>query len=252
MAGPFVAGGSNPRSSGPRLLGGRKRDACAAVESLLAEAGHVTEVTAEAVAEACRGAGVDSPTRLRKECKALYGRYLDHCFDDRKLSVEESHELDHLREILALSPRDVVSVQDDVSIGVYGRAVAEVLSDLRIDPEEAEFLARLREELRLDEGRATRILEDEQFDARRRARHEATTADEAFIHHRTPADDFTGRSAESLEAAVQDALGKAALAIPKLHWFEVRQIRGYVDGGGVSQWYVVVQAGIQRDDAGSD
>jgi flavin-binding protein dodecin len=247
LARPFVAVELS-RSGAARLLGGRKREAGAAVESLLAQASRISEVSQADVAEACAALGVDSPSRVRKEFKSLYGRYLDHCFEDRNLSTEESAELEHLQRILELSDSDVAGVQDDVAISVYGSAVDEVLEDLRIDLEEAEFLARLREQLHLPASKAERILGDHRFEARERARYRATSADDTFTHRRAPAGDFTGRSTTNIEAAINDALSKATLATPQLHWFEVTQISGYVGDASASQWYVVLQAGLEQDD----
>lgn len=246
MANPFD--GSGRAESSGRLLGRRKAEAAAAVEALLAKAARITDVGQADVGAACGKCGVDSSRQVRKEFKTLYGRYLDFCFEDRKLSPEEAADLEHLKQILQLGDADVSSVQDDVAISVYGSAVAEVLEDLRIDPEEAEFLKGLRVELRLPESKAERILEDGARDARGRALQEATSSDRTFIKRREPAGEFTGRSKSGLEAAVDNALGKAGLAIPQLHWFEVTQLSGYVEGGATSQWYVVLQAGIRQED----
>ena len=139
-------------------------------------------------------------------------------------------------------------MQDDVAIAVFGAAVTEVLADLRIDEQEAKFLKRLREELRLPLSKADRILEDGTRDARVRALHEASSGDTTFVKLRKPAGEFTGRSSNDMQSAVNDALGKAALAIPQLHWFEVTQMSGYVNDGALSQWYVVLQAGIEQND----
>lgn len=247
MADPFDASKIELRSGG-RLLGRRRREAGAAVEALLAGASRIADVSHADVEAACRNAGVDSPLQVRREFKALYARFLDYCFDDRKLSTEESSDLDHLKTILQLADSDVASVQDDVAIGVYGSAVAEVLEDLKIDPEEAEFLRRLREDLRLSEAKAERLLEEGAQEARSRAHQHATAADDVFIGRRPPAGDFTGRSVTTIEDAVNDALGKAALAIPRLQWFEVTQISGYVDEASASQWYVILQAGVPREE----
>jgi flavin-binding protein dodecin len=218
------------------------------VEALLVGASRIAGVTAADVTAACKSVKLDSARQIRKECKVLYGRYLDYCFEDKMLSPEETADLAHLQQILQLSDSDVSVVQDDVSIAVYGQAVTEVLEDLRIDPNEAEFLRRLREELQLSDTKAQRILEDGTRDAHGRALREASASDDTFAERREPAGDFTGRSKDGLEAAVNDALGKANLAIPQLQWFEVSQISGYVDNGSASQWYVILQAGIDRGD----
>lgn len=245
MSNPFDESGSATGAS--RLLGRKKIAAAAAVEAVLAKADRMTEVSRSDVAAACKSAGVDSARHLRREFKALYARFLEFCFEDKKLTAEESEDLEHLQQILELSSSDVSSVQDDVAISVYGSAVAEVLADLHIDDEESAFLRRLREELHLPLARADRILEDGARDARGRALQRATASDKTFIERREPAGEFTGRSTTGVEGAVNDALGKAGLAIPQLHWFQVTQISGYVNDGGVSQWYVVLEAGIEQD-----
>ncbi len=118
------------------------------------------------VDQACRALGVDSPSGARNELKSLYGRFLDHCFEDRRLSIEESEDLEHLQRILGLGDSDVSGVQDEAAIRVYGSTVAEVLEDLRIDPEETRFLARLREELQIPEWKAEqRTGEDDGLEA---------------------------------------------------------------------------------------
>lgn len=246
MADPFEKN-ELPNSMGARVFGARKRSAGQSIENTLAEAAKITNVSESDVRTACRSCSVDSRRQVLKECKSLYGRYLDYCFEDQKLTAEENEDLAHLQQVLGLSDADVRGVQDDVAISVYGRAVAEVLDDLRIEPDEAEFLQGLREALALDEGQAERILQEGALDARYRARQRATSADRAFIARRTPVDEFVGRSETSLESAVGDALEKAALAIPKLHWFEISQLSGYVADGSPSQWYVVVKAGIESD-----
>jgi PAS domain S-box-containing protein len=175
LARPFVAV-EVPGSAAARLPGGRQRDAGAAVESLLAHASRITEVSQADVDEACRAVGVDSPSGARNEFKSLYGRFLDHCYEDRRLSIEESEDLEHLQRILGLGDSDVSSMQDEVAIRVYGSAVADVLEDLRIDPNEARFLARLREELHLPESMAERILEDGRSEVRARTLDQAMGA----------------------------------------------------------------------------
>jgi len=239
---------SKSEQGGTRLVGRRKGEAASAVEALLVGASRITGVTAADVTTACKSVKLDSARQIRKECKVLYGRYLDYCFEDKMLSPEETADLAHLQQILQLSDADVSVVQDDVSIAVYGRAVAEVLDDLRIDADEADFLRRLRDDLRLSDTKAQRILDDGTHDARGRALREASSSEDTCAERREPAGDFTGRSAAGLEAAVNDALGKANLAIPQLQWFEVTQISGYVDNGTASQWYVILQAGIDRGD----
>ena len=77
---------------------------------------------------------------------------------------------------------------------------------------------------------------------------DAGMRDRQFLKHRVAAGEFTGRSDSSLEKAIDDALAKASLAIPSLHWFEVSQIAGYVEEGRSSGWHVTLKAGIRSDD----
>lgn len=135
MSKPFNE--TQPAAGGGRLIGRKKLDAAAAVETVLAIASEITAVSRDDIDAACKSAGVDTKRQLRKDFKTLYGRFLDFCFEDRRLSPEESVDLEHLQQILELSNADVSSVQDDVAISVYGKAVAEVLADLKIDDEEA-------------------------------------------------------------------------------------------------------------------
>jgi len=218
------------------------------IEGLLADASCVRDVSPEIVSGVCAERGVDLRRRLQRGRKRLYRRYLKHCLNDMTLSEEESAELEHLRELLHLTSSDVAPVHDEVAIEVYGEAVEEVLADFQLDDGEAAFLTRLRRDLALSEESADRIYRRSASDARSRARSQASARDEQFVQSRAPAGEFTGRSSESLEAAIHNALAKATLAVPGLHWFEVNQISGYVADGRANGWHVTLQAGIPRDD----
>ena len=49
--------------------------------------------------------------------------------------------------------------------------------------------------------------------------------------------------------ALLRTLAKAALAIPRLHWFEVLEIAGYVTDGKAGSWHVTLRAGIRKDES---
>ena len=89
------------------------------------------------------------------------------------------------------------------------------------------------------------MLERGRWKARDAARVDASTPDEDFSVYRAPAGEFTGRSDESFEDAVTDALSKAMIAVPKLYWFEVSNISGYVGEGKPRGWHVTVRSGIK-------
>jgi flavin-binding protein dodecin len=75
----------------------------------------------------------------------------------------------------------------------------------------------------------------------------ASSRDHLFLKHRAPAGDFTGRSSTTIEEAVAEALGKATVAIPSLHWFELTHIAGYVERGQTKGWHVILRAGVSPD-----
>jgi flavin-binding protein dodecin len=249
MAGPFQrAQESQGRSS--QLLGRRSSMTLEAIEDLLAEAACVRDVTSAAVSDLCTARKIDLRNRLHRGRRQLYHRYLKHCFEDRVLSPEEIDELSHLRDLLHLDAADLSAVQDAVAVEVYGEAVEEVLADFRLDDDEAAFLRDLTESLHLSEDTAKRIYGEGAGRARDRVLRDAGTRDRQFLEHRVPAGEFTGRSDASLERAIDDALTKASLAIPSLHWFEVTHIAGYVEDGRANGWHATLKAGIRSDEEG--
>ncbi|MCF8481475.1 MAG: dodecin family protein [Rhodospirillum sp.] len=60
--------------------------------------------------------------------------------------------------------------------------------------------------------------------------------------------DLVGTSKESLEAAIQGAIGKASESVRNIDWFEVKEIRGWVKDGQVQHFQVALQAGFRLDD----
>jgi flavin-binding protein dodecin len=219
-----------------------------AIEDLLAQAACVRDVTSAAVSDLCTARKIDLRRRLSRGRRQLYHRYLKHCFEDRVLTPDEIDDLCHLRDLLHLDAADLIAVQNAVAVEVYGEAVEEVLADFRLDDDEAAFLRALTKSLDLPEARAARIYEERAGRARDRALSEATARDLLFLEHRAPAGEFTGRSSSSLERAIDDALTKASLVVPNLHWFEVTHIAGYAEEGQASGWHISLKAGIRSDD----
>jgi len=247
MAKPFVKAQSTGRGMG-QVLRRRGSITLEGIEDLLADAPTVRVVTVEMVAKVCAERGVDLRTRLGRGRRQLYQRYLQHCFEDKLLSSEERVDLAHLREILQLPAEDLRAIHNEVAIEVYGDAVHEVLADYRLDESEAEFLRGLREELGLSEERAEQVYQNETIESRDRALSSAVSRDHQFIERHAAAGNFTGRSTGTFDDAVEDALAKATLAIPKLHWFEVTEIAGYVEDSRTSSWHVTLRAGIHTDE----
>lgn len=245
MAEPFRA--AAPRTGLGRSLRSKRTSTLEAIEDLLARCERLRHVSVQAIDAVCDTQGIELPRRFEGDRKHLYRRYLAHCLEDRLLTEDENADLEHLRELLHLRAEDVAALHDEVAREVYGRAVEEVLADLEISPEEDAFLRRLRGELKLSEAVAADLLERGRWSARSNALREASTPDKDFTQHRPVAGEFTGRSEVSFEDAVNDALSKATVAIPVLHWFEVTNISGYVGQGKSRKWHVTVRGGVEVD-----
>ncbi len=60
--------------------------------------------------------------------------------------------------------------------------------------------------------------------------------------------ELTGSSTESIEDAIQRAVGKAAGTVRNLRWFEVTDTRGHIENGRVAHWQVTLKIGFTLDD----
>jgi flavin-binding protein dodecin len=244
MADPFRSAPATPTGLG-RVLRSKRVTTFEALEDLLACSEKIRAVRAEDVRAICAAAAVDLKRKFMGDRKDLYRRYLAHCLDDKVITEEESADLQHLANLLHLDDRDIAPIHDDLAQEMYGMAIREVLEDLRLDPDEEAFLRRLQGDLQLSDDVARRLYERGESQARDRAYSKAATGDKEFVEFRPPAGEFTGRSTSSLEGAVADALTKASVAVPKLHWFELTNISGYVENGRPKSWHVSVRAGIK-------
>lgn len=61
--------------------------------------------------------------------------------------------------------------------------------------------------------------------------------------------EIVGSSPEGVDAAIRNGLDRAALSLRHIDWFEVTQIRGYVEGGDVSHFQVGLKIGFRLEDA---
>jgi flavin-binding protein dodecin len=59
--------------------------------------------------------------------------------------------------------------------------------------------------------------------------------------------ELVGSSTESMEAAVENAVKRAAKTLRNLRWFQVTETRGNVEDGRVSHWQVTVKIGFTLD-----
>ncbi|MGH6917183.1 MAG: dodecin [Geminicoccaceae bacterium] len=60
--------------------------------------------------------------------------------------------------------------------------------------------------------------------------------------------ELTGSSADSIEAAVQNAIGKASQTVHNLRWFQVMETRGHIESGRVAHYQVTLKVGFTLDD----
>jgi flavin-binding protein dodecin len=60
--------------------------------------------------------------------------------------------------------------------------------------------------------------------------------------------ELVGTSAESVSAAIETAVTKAAATLRHLDWFEVVNVRGHIDNGKVGHYQVTLKAGFRLED----
>ena len=231
-----------PGRRGIARLAGRRTRALGDLEDLLARADRARDVTVEQVREIGALHSVDLATELHTARAGLYRRFLEYCLQDQLLSAEESDELAHLQQVLALSDADAGRVHEQVAHDVYGRAIDQVLADGRVDPEEAEFLRRLGRDLALPEPQASRLMDEGSGRARQRFLSRTLAHDNVLVASGPPVLELQGVSEKSLEHAIAAALEEAARSVPELTDFEVTQIRGALDRGRIARWEVTVRA----------
>ncbi|MGC9325245.1 MAG: dodecin [Desulfomonilia bacterium] len=59
--------------------------------------------------------------------------------------------------------------------------------------------------------------------------------------------ELTGSSKESIEKAIENALHRAHKTIRHMRWFEVVEIRGYIEEADVSYYQVTIKVGFSVD-----
>jgi flavin-binding protein dodecin len=60
--------------------------------------------------------------------------------------------------------------------------------------------------------------------------------------------ELTGSSADGIEAAIQNAIGKASQSLHNLRWFQVVETRGHIESGRVAHYQVTLKVGFTLDD----
>jgi flavin-binding protein dodecin len=60
--------------------------------------------------------------------------------------------------------------------------------------------------------------------------------------------ELTGSSSKSIDDAVRNAIAKASKTIRGLHWFEIIDTRGHIEGSKVAHWQVTLKIGFTLED----
>jgi dodecin len=60
--------------------------------------------------------------------------------------------------------------------------------------------------------------------------------------------EITGSSTEGVTQAIDRAIAKASETLRGLDWFEVSEIRGHIEEGGVAHYQVTLKLGFKLDD----
>ncbi|MBY0430998.1 MAG: dodecin family protein [Rhodospirillales bacterium] len=63
--------------------------------------------------------------------------------------------------------------------------------------------------------------------------------------------ELAGTSTRSIEDGINNAITRAANSLHNLRWFELKEVRGHVEAGQVSQYQVVIRVGFTLDDSTS-
>ena len=60
--------------------------------------------------------------------------------------------------------------------------------------------------------------------------------------------ELTGSSTRGVEPAIENAISKAAKSMRNMHWFQVTETRGHIEGGKVAHWQVTLKIGFTLED----
>jgi len=60
--------------------------------------------------------------------------------------------------------------------------------------------------------------------------------------------ELIGTSDKSVEDAVNGAVARANKTVRNMRWIEVKEIRGHIENGVVSEWQVIVRIGFALED----
>jgi len=61
--------------------------------------------------------------------------------------------------------------------------------------------------------------------------------------------EIVGTSADSVDNAIRNGIRRAAQTLRHLDWFEVTEVRGYIEDGEIAHYQVGMKVGFRLEDA---
>ncbi|HYB36712.1 MAG TPA: dodecin [Mycobacterium sp.] len=61
--------------------------------------------------------------------------------------------------------------------------------------------------------------------------------------------EIVGSSTEGVDAAIRNALSRAAKTMRRLDWFEMQSVRGALENGTIARFQVTLKVGFRMEDA---
>ncbi|MFF5160829.1 dodecin [Streptomyces sp. NPDC000348] len=61
--------------------------------------------------------------------------------------------------------------------------------------------------------------------------------------------EIVGTSPDGVDQAVRNGIERASRTLRNLDWFEVTQVRGQIEDGGVAHWQVGLKVGFRLEEA---
>jgi dodecin len=68
------------------------------------------------------------------------------------------------------------------------------------------------------------------------------------VNHVAKVIEVIGTSETSIEDAIKGAIARASKTVDNLQWFEVREIRGALEGGNIERFQVMLKIGFGLND----
>ena len=68
------------------------------------------------------------------------------------------------------------------------------------------------------------------------------------MDHTYKISEIVGSSAEGVDDAIRNGIGRASKTLRNLDWFEVTDIRGAMNGGSIAWYQVTMKVGFRLDD----